>query len=307
MRIPAIFNPIKIAIHKISPPKVEMPVSGIAGKYIPAPRVNLPGVAPDPNRTLANQNFKKIVLDMKNPGIAGVKLPSHSHPAPKTMGDVVQNMITADRLVKAGVFKTGPDLKTVTRDAFVNAAVNGLVSTPLSIGTYAGSVWSGEQIKGAFSANTPFLPPAHQPAPSQQSKELAGQVSGAPKPVVDDLELRLENAELKLLLTVNTIQSFAEGSKGLALDKSENWPTEPGARLEHMEKLYDAAEKSLVALAENNEFIFKPYKRQLPASETSITSRLDVLDKRNEAIQKMIVRIISVLQAEAPQAPAQVV
>ncbi|MFQ6594033.1 MULTISPECIES: hypothetical protein [Pseudomonas] len=307
MRIPAIFNPFKSALHKISPPKVEVPAAGTAGKYLPVPRTNLPNVPSDPHRVLANQNFKKLLLDMKSTGAAGAKLPSHSHPAPKTMGDVVQNMITADRLVKAGVFKTGPDLKTVTRDAFVNAAVNGLVSTPLSIATYAGSVWSGEQIKGAFSANTPLLPPAHQPAPSQQSKGAAGLGNELPQPSAQDLQLRLENAELKLLLTANTIQSFAEGGKGLALDKSAGWPTESSARLDHLEKLYDAAETSLKALAEHNEFIFKPYKNPLLTPETSMTSRLDVLDKRNEVIQKMIVRMLNVLQEEAPQESAQVV
>ncbi|MEX5419687.1 hypothetical protein WCD98_29915, partial [Pseudomonas aeruginosa] len=135
---------------------------------------------------------------------------------PKTFGDVATNLIAADRLVKAGVFKTDTPLKTVARDAFVNASVNGLVSTPLSIGTYAGSVWSGETIKGSFSATTPLLPPAHQPAPSQQSNGVTPAAGGTGEQDATMIKLRLDNAETKLLYAVNTIQLLAEGGDGEA-------------------------------------------------------------------------------------------
>lgn len=293
--------------NKIHPPKVAVPSSGIVGSYTPRASISLPAATPNPNRMIATQNFRKLMLDIKSPAVAGAKLPSKSHPAPKTLGDVVQNMMTADRLVKAGVFKTGPDLKTVTRDALVNATVNGLVSTPLSIGTYAGSVWSGEHIKGAFSANTPLLPPAHQPAPSQQNKGVGVTAGEVTTQAAQDLEVRLENTELKLLLTANAIQSLAEGSEGQSLGISADWPTEPTARLDNMEKLYDAMETSLKALAEKNDFIFRPYKDDALTKEKSTTSRLDVLDKRNERTQAMMTRIFNVLDKTVGQQPSQIV
>mgnify|MGYP001567211086 FL=1 len=126
----------------------SLPASGTPGHYNPVPVSSLP----KPSPTSATTNPIRNLLVNTNSFSGAGTLPSRSHPVPRTFGEVAQNLVTADRLVKAGVFKTGPDLKTVTRDAFVNAAVNGLVSTPLSIATYAGSVWSGEHIKGTFSA-----------------------------------------------------------------------------------------------------------------------------------------------------------
>jgi len=217
---------------------------------------------------------------------------------PKTFGDVATNLIAADRLVKAGVFKTGPSLKTVVRDAFVNASVNGLVSTPLSIGAYAGSVWSGESIKGSFSASTPLLPPAHLPAPSQLAN---GAVAAASSAGVDDVattKLRLENSELKLLYATNTIQTLAEGGDAKALGKSPNWPTETNKRLDNLEKLYDAAEKNLSVIAAEFDFVFKPYKGDPTPGSQRVTDRLDALDKRNEAINKGIGRMVAIRELE---------
>lgn len=218
------------------------------------------------------------------------------------MGDVTQNLITADRLVKAGVFKTGPDTKTQVRDAFLNASVGGLVSVPFSIASYAGSVAAGETIKGAYTPSAPVLPPAHLPAPSQQSKEARAAVESASTQEAKQLEVRLDTAESHMLLTANTIQKLAGGDE--ALGKSENWPTEPNARLDEMEQIYDSMESSLKKLAEENDFICRPYKDDSTASEKTPTSRLDVLAKRNEKIQVVISRILTVLEVESVNAPS---
>ncbi|MTD22034.1 hypothetical protein GIR22_23180 [Pseudomonas sp. CCM 7891] len=206
--------------------------------------------------------------------------------------------MAADRLVKAGVFKTDTSLKTVTRDAFVNASINGLVSTPLSIGTYAGSVWSGETIKGNFSAATPLLPPAHQPAPSQQSNGAGPVASSAGEQDAETTKLRLDNTELKLLFAANTIQTLTEGGEGKALVKGSSWPVETTERLDNVEKLYSVSEKNLEAIATENDFIFKPYKNDSVPGTKGVTARLDALDKRNEAINKGIARIVAVREVE---------
>ncbi|MBJ2178228.1 hypothetical protein JC795_08470 [Pseudomonas veronii] len=272
--------------------------SGTPGKYTPVKGSSFsnPPSAPAPNKP-----FRDLI---SNNRFGSTTLPSRSHPVPKTFGEVAQNLVTADRLVKAGVFKTGPDLKTVTRDAFVNAAVNGLVSTPLSIGTYAGSVWSGEQIKGAFSANTPLLPPAHQPAPSQQN----GVAGSAPSPSSpQDLALHLDNAELKLLLVSNTIQAYTEGSEGQALDKSPDWPTETTARLDMLEKQYNTVESNLELISKENDFIFRPFKSDTAATEKDPVRRLETLDRRNQAVLNQISRINTVLEPKGSPSSMQFV
>ncbi|MBT9303083.1 hypothetical protein KL786_18970 [Pseudomonas sp. TAE6080] len=207
-------------------------------------------------------------------------------------------MVAADRLVKAGVFKTDTSLKTVTRDAFVNASVNGLVSTPLSIGSYAGSVWSGETIKGNFTANTPLLPPAHQPAPSQAANDAAAVNSAAGQDAAM-VKLRTENAELKMLYAVNTIQTMIEGGDAEALEKSSTWPTGINERLDLMEKLYDAAEKNMVEVSAENDFIYRPYKNDSVAVSKDATARLNALDKRYEHLNSAgIGRLIAVREVE---------
>ena len=281
-----------------SRPKPNIPQSpGLAGTYkslsdsVPRPPVgppNTPGIT----------NFRNLAFKTQHPGspISGPVKPAVAKPT--TFGDVAGNLIAADRLVKAGVFKTGPSLKTVTRDAVVNATVNGLVSTPLSIGTYAGSVWSGETIKGNFSANTPLLPPAHLPAPSQMANGVAAASGTTGEQDAATINLRLDNAELKMLLLTNTLQTLVEGGEGKALGKSPDWPTGVNERLETLDKIYSGAEKALQAVAEENEFIFKPYKDESATGSSSVTHQLDVLDKRSNQISKSIGRMVAVRELE---------
>ncbi|WP_458723537.1 hypothetical protein [Pseudomonas brenneri] len=282
----------------LSPKKPKLPPSnGTPGKYIqtaslgprrPAGPPNSPGVT----------KFKDIVYKTQHPGSSVTGPATHAVAKPKTFGDVANNLIVADRLVKAGVFKTNSSLKTVTRDAFVNASVNGLVSAPLSIGTYAGSIWTGETIKGSFTANTPVLPPVHQPALNQATNTAAAVSSTGGQ---DDavIKLRLENAELKTLYAVNTIQAIVEGGDGKALEKSPTWPTGTNERLDVMEKLYDAAEKNMVEVSEKNDFIYRPYKDDSAVVSKDASVRLDTLDKRYEHLNtKGIGRLVTVREVE---------
>lgn len=298
MKLPSIGNIFRPAPNVNRSIQSGVPSASTSGIY--KPFAGLPSAPPKPGTSPAVQRFREVALQSN----ASVKLPSRSYPTPKTFGEVTQNIMTADRLVKAGVFKTGPDLKTVTRDAFVNAGVNGLVSTPLSIGTYAGSVWSGEQIKGAFTANTPLLPPAHQPAPSQQST-TAGMTPTTPSQ--KEVELRLENMELKLLLVANSIQAYIEGEDGRAWDKSPDWPTETNARIDMLEKLYDASEKNLELIARKNKFIFEPYKDESVTPKKDPVGRLEVLELRNELILKEFARINTVLDPNGPPPSTHVI
>lgn len=281
--------------YSFSTPTIAPAISGLnfkqtstLGPRLPVSPPNTPGVT----------NFRALVQKSMNPAATGLGPPKTIVDKPKTFGDMAHNLVAADRLVKAGVFKTDTPLKTVVRDAFVGASINGLVSTPLSIGTYAGSIWTGETIKGNFTATTPVLPPVHQPAPSQQANGVA---VAAAKPAEQDaamINLRVDNAETKFLYLANTTQLLAEGGAANALEKSPNWPTETNERLANMEKLYDATEKNMQAIAEQNEFIFKPYKESVATEPKTVASRLDALDKRHEAASNFIGRMIAIRDLE---------
>ncbi len=283
----------KYSFTKPQPPKPKI----IANGYKPNSSFG-PSRPVGPPNSQGVTKFRDLVFKTQHPGssVTGPATPAVAKP--KTFGDVAANLVAADRLVKAGVFKTDTSLKTVTRDAFVNASVNGLVSTPLSIGSYAGSVWSGETIKGNFTANTPLLPPAHQPAPSQAANDAAAVNSAAGQDAAM-VKLRTENAELKMLYAVNTIQTMIEGGDAEALEKSSTWPTGINERLDLMEKLYDAAEKNMVEVSAENDFIYRPYKNDSVAVSKDATARLNALDKRYEHLNSAgIGRLIAVREVE---------
>ena len=276
------------------PPKTNL----IANAYKPTSTLG-PTRPVGPSNSQGVTKFREMVFKTQHPNssLTGPAKPAVAKP--QTFGDVAANLVSADRLVKAGVFKTDTSLKTVTRDAFVGASVNGLVSTPLSIGTYAGSVWTGETIKGNFAANTPLLPPAHQPAPSQAANAASAAGSGGAEQSAALVKTRTESAELKMTYAVNTIQAMVEGGDGKALEKSSTWPVDINERLDLMEKIYDASEKNMAEVSEQNGFIYKPYKDDSTVGSKSVTARLDALDKRYEHLNSNgIGRLLAVREVE---------
>ncbi|WP_256344406.1 hypothetical protein [Pseudomonas sp. F8002] len=227
---------------------------------------------------------------------------------PKSMEQVTQNLMVADRLFKAGVFKTQSGPATVTRDAFISAGVTGLVSAPFSIGTYAGSVWSGEKIKAQFTNNTPMLPPAHQPAPSTQVPAAktdgttsvdAGQDSDA-----GTTTARLSLAELRIDVIANTMVAMREGTSAPALQMSDTSSDTPSKRLKTLEDLYKAAEEQLKKMADENSMVFRPYIATT-ADGTDDKGRLDVIDKKFEAIIKFIGKLLHMKTLELPAESAE--
>lgn len=50
--------------------------------------------------------------------------------------------------------------------------------------------------------------------------------------------------------------------------------------------------------AAENGFIFKPYKEESVVEPKTVTSRLDVLDKRNETINNFIARMVAIREVE---------
>lgn len=222
---------------------------------------------------------------------------------PKDMVQVAQNLMVADRLVKAGVFNTSPAASTVARDAFVSAGISGLVSAPLSIGTYAGSVWSGETIKAQFSNNTPLLPPAHQPAPSKQVP-VAQTNETEPVVAAQDSEAgttvaRLGLAELRIEVIANNVMAMRQGTDAPALQMSDSSSRTPSERLETLEALYKTAEEQLKSLGDEHDMLFRPYIAT-SAEGTDEKSRMDVIDKKFEALNKFVGKLLYMKTADLP-------
>lgn len=230
-------------------------------------------------------------------------IPSQSHAVPKTLAEVTQNLMVADRLHKAGVFPTSPKLATVARDAFINAGVNGLVSAPLSIATYAGSAWAGEAIKGQFVAQTPILPALHQPAPSTQGNAPAAP-AGTVVVQVAGLDTQLSLAELRMEVVANNIMAIRQGAEAPALKMDEHASGSIRERLGTLEALYSVAEQQLKTIGEDNDMIFRPHNAPAVDGASSDQQRLDLLGKRFEVVNKFIGKLIVLKSTELPDEPA---
>lgn len=284
------FNPFRRR-----PPSPPTRGSSVGGS---PPRLNPPPASPAPPTGSVGNAFRSILPKITGQPVANV-IPSQSHAAPKTLAEVTQNLIVADRLHKAGVFSTSPQLGTVARDAFVNAGINGFVSAPLSIATYAGSAWTGEAIKGQYTSQTPILPPVHQPAPSIQGATYAGNVSTQNA----NVDTRLALAELRIEVVANNIMAIREGTDAKALKLVERDSQSPGERLAALEALYDVAENQLKMIGEENDMILRPYKGASGATAGTDGSRLDSLDKRFEAVNKFIGKLIVLKATDLPAEP----
>ena len=70
--------------------------------------------------------------------------------APISVAEAAKRVFDADRLVKAGVIDTGPSALRVARDAAISAGITGMVSAPINVAAYAGSVAAGERIKSSY-------------------------------------------------------------------------------------------------------------------------------------------------------------
>ncbi|WP_026067344.1 hypothetical protein [Pseudomonas fluorescens] len=198
--------------------------------------------------------------------------------APMSVADAAKRLIDADKLVKAGVIPTAPKASRVARDAFISAGITGMVSAPINVASYAGSVATGESIKANYAPGVlppPFLPGAGSTTPSPATSP----VTSAP-PAPDPISARLEEAEMKLLGMASTVM-FTLGDTQSVFTKDKYWPTDNAARLDNLEKLLGVSEQQLKKAARQNGLVFKPYKpgEVIP---TQPEERLDLIDKKFE-------------------------
>lgn len=198
--------------------------------------------------------------------------------APISVADAAKRLIDADKLIKAGVISTAPNASRVARDAFISAGITGMVSAPINVASYAGSVATGESIKATYAPGVlppPFLPGAGS-APKPQASSSTESTLSAPDPI----NARLEEAEMKLLGMASTVM-FILGDTRDVFTKDESWPTDTAARLNNLEKLLGVSEQQLKKAARQNSLVFKPYKPG-EAIPTQPEQRLDLIDKKFE-------------------------
>ncbi|QTV20297.1 hypothetical protein J9321_16900 [Pseudomonas fluorescens] len=208
--------------------------------------------------------------------------------APISVAEAAKRVIDANSLVKAGVISTGPNASRVARDAFISAGITGLVSAPINVAAYAGSVASGESIKSSYAPGV--LPPPFLPGAASPPKATGGSAPVQSTPSsADPISAQLDEVEMKLLGMATTVM-FTLGDTSSVFTKDDTWPTDNVGRLGNLEKLLGVSEQHLKKATRQNGLVFKPYKPGLP-TPTEPKDRLDLMEKKfacmTEAYEKL--------------------
>ncbi|WP_254865858.1 hypothetical protein [Pseudomonas fluorescens] len=195
--------------------------------------------------------------------------------SPISVAEATKRLIDAESLVKAGVIATGPNASRVARDAFISAGITGLVSAPINVAAYAGSVATGETIKAHYAPGVlppPFLPGAAAQTSKPQTESVATSEGS--------ISTRLGEVESKLLGMASAVM-FVLGDTSSVFTKSESWPKDESGRLSNLEKLLHLSEQHLKKATRQNGIVFKPYKpgETIPGEAKG---RLELMEKKLE-------------------------
>ena len=216
-----------------------------------------------------------------------------------SVAEAAKRLIDADSLVKAGVISTAPKAGQVARDAFISAGITGMVSAPINVAAYAGSVAAGETIKATYAPGV--LPPPFLPSAASQSKGVTPPVSAQTA-----LGSQLDDAEARLLGMASTVM-FILGDTKSVFTKDDSWPTDEAGRLGNLEKLLEVSEQQLKKATRQNGIIFKPYKPGMTAP-TEAKARLDLIEKRFERMAESYekLRVFAAIKQSENEAKALV-
>lgn len=270
----------------------------------PVPPIK-PGPAPKPAGGGFNDAGKTVIHANKikaNDELMMANLRKHS---PISVAEAAKRIIDAEKLVKAGVIATGPNASRVARDAFISAGITGMVSAPINVAAYAGSVAAGEKIKSSYAPGV--LPPPFLPGATSPPKDGASAVQADSKPApADVISRRMDDLEMKLLGMASTVMLLL-GDTSRVFTKSDSWPTDDVGRLSNLETMLGLSEQHLKKAARQNGIVFKPYK---PGETTPADAkgRLDLIEKKFERMVESYenLRLLAAIKASQRETGASV-
>lgn len=248
----------------------------------------------EPHESLFTPGLKKKIHSWQG------KDPASDSPKKSTVAEVAQRMTDADKLIKSGVIPKSPGAAQIARDAGISAGITGVVSAPISVAAYSGSVYAGEAIKAAYNP-TPLTPPpptappvAGKPAGAPADPSAASPTAPPTAPAtVEDVALqvlypRVNEAQEKVFLLANLSIALKFGDTQNGYIPTTAWPPTTLGRLEEMERLLDFAELHTHDLSEEYSVYFKAYVRQeaLPEGEAGFEVRVKTIELRIKAIDK---------------------
>ena len=173
------------------------------------------------------------------------------------------------------------------RSSFINHGVSALVGLPFSVGQYMASNAITDRIAAHAENNSAEgTTNTNDPLATEQQK----------------LEARLEDAEIKTEVMINTLLSINEGPDANAVGKDPDAATDADSRLTALESRMTATESQMKEIAKRYGLIYEPYVPPESSQAPAETSRMEVIEKRYSHMNKMLKRLIRNAEADVEDA-----
>lgn len=217
-------------------------------------------------------------------------------PKPKTVGgpnganDAVNNSNSISNLHNKKVLPPiSSQLANSGRRSFLDQSVGTLIGLPFSVGQHIASQAINDRID------------AQAKMPGAEKKDAGGVITTNDPAATEQqkLEARLENAEIKTEVMINTLLSINEGPDAKAVGKSPNAATDVDSRLNALEGRMSATENQMKEIAARYGLIYVPYVAPESSETPTAASRMEAVEKRYEHMNKMLKRLIKNAEADA--------
>ena len=222
--------------------------------------------------------------------------PPKPTPKPKPVGgpngsnDAVNSSKTISNLHNKNVFPSiSSQLASGARSAFINHGVSALIGLPFTAGEHIASraitdrIDAQAKMPGAEKKNADGTVSINDPSATEQQK----------------LDARLESAEIKTEVMINSILSINEGPDAKAVGKDPGAATDVDSRLNALESRMKATEDQMKDLAKQYGLVYDPYVAPESSETPTAASRMEVVEKRYEHMNKMLKRLIKNAEADA--------
>lgn len=217
-------------------------------------------------------------------------------PKPKPVGgpngsnDAVNSSKTISNLHNKNVFPSiSSQLASGARSAFINHGVSALIGLPFTAGEHIASraitdrIDAQAKMPGAEKKNADGTVSINDPSATEQQK----------------LDARLESAEIKTEVMINSILSINEGPDAKAVGKDPGAATDVDSRLNALESRMKATEDQMKEIAKRYGLVYDPYVAPESSETPTAASRMEVVEKRYEHMNKMLKRLIKNAEADA--------
>lgn len=250
---------------------------------------------PKPPKPVTPPKSKPPQLSSVKPSTPKPVKPTSSKPAggPNGANEAVNSLKTINSLHTNNVFPPlSSQLAASARHSFLSAGVSTLINLPFSVGEHMASKALMERLDGQ----------AKMPGAEKKNADGTTSTNDPSATEKQKLEARLEGAEIKTEVMVNTLLSINSGPDAKAVGKDPNAATDVDSRLNALESRMTATEDQMKEIAKRYGLIYEPYVAPQSSQAPTETSRVQVIENRYAHMNKMLKRLVRNAEADAEDA-----